>query len=274
MRTNTHPFAPGTVQRSRLIHLLVLVSLAVAWCAPAVPGVEGEDVTELQVLIVVTNHGTLGPSDADAKPTGFWLAEVAHPWAEFRDAGLAVDFASPDGGFVPMDPRSFDLEDAVNRRLWENLGAIEALYNSHALAAVDPTDYDAIFFAGGHGTMWDFPANEVVQQAVRRVWDDGGIVGAVCHGPAALVGVELEGGKQLVAGKRLTAFTVAEERAVDLVDAVPFLLTERLEELGATVVTAETFAEQVVADGRLVTGQNPASAGPTAARIVSLLQKR
>ncbi|MFW5846345.1 MAG: type 1 glutamine amidotransferase domain-containing protein, partial [Planctomycetota bacterium] len=220
-----------------------------------------------RVLIVTTNHGHISMDDGSTTPTGYWLAEVAHPWTRFQDAGFTIHFASPQGGFSPMDPRSFDLDDAANRRFWETLAAVEGLLHNLPLASVDASTYDAIYFAGGHGTMWDFPDNPVVQDAILAIWEAGGIVAAVCHGPAALVGVRQEDGALLVDGKRLTAFSIAEERAVQLAEEVPFLLTGRLEEQGAKVVTADNWQEQVVVDGRLITGQNPASADAAGARI-------
>lgn len=222
-----------------------------------------------QVLIVVTNHATLGDT---GKPTGYWLAEVAHPWVRLRDAGIAVDIASPQGGFAPMDPRSFDLDDADNRRFWETLAAVEAVMATKDLRQLEPADYAAVYFAGGHGTMWDFPGNPAIRRFVQEMWQEGGIVAAVCHGPAALVDVPLADGGQLVDGKRLTAFSVSEEKAVELQEAVPFLLTERLAEQGAEVLTAEDFQKKVVVDGRLITGQNPASAAAAGAAIVEQLR--
>ena len=223
-----------------------------------------------RVLVVVTNHGRMGDLD---EPTGYWLSEVAHPWAHFVDAGFTVDFASPDGGFSPMDPRSFDLDDAVNRRFWEDLGSVESLLHNRRLADVDAASYDAIYFAGGHGTMWDFPGDDAIERAIRDVWSKGGVVAAVCHGPAALVDVTLDDGTPLVEGKRVSAFSVAEEEALELQQVVPFLLTERLVANGAEVVTAERWEGKVVVDGRLVTGQNPASASEAGERIVDLVRE-
>ena len=222
-----------------------------------------------RVLIVVTNHGRMGDLD---EPTGYWLAEVAHPWAHFVDAGFLVDFASPVGGFSPMDPRSFDLDAVVNRRFWEDLDVVQSLLHNRRLADLDAAAYDALYFAGGHGTMWDFPGDDAIERSIREVWSNGGVVAAVCHGPAALVDVTLDDGTFLVDGKRVSAFTVDEEEALDLQGVVPFLLTERLAANGAEVVTADRWQGQVVVDGRLVTGQNPASASEAGERIVELVR--
>jgi putative intracellular protease/amidase len=220
-----------------------------------------------RVLIVVTNHAELGETGA---ATGYFLSEVAHPWKVFTEAGHSVDFASPRGGYAPMDPKSFDLEDPVNREFWHTLDAVEGVVATQPLAAVDPTAYGAIFFAGGHGTMWDFPNSDVVQTKIATLYSGGAVVGAVCHGPAALVGVEIDG-QPLVKGRRIAGFTNAEEDAVELSDAMPFLLETRLRELGAEFVAAPNFSANVVVDGRLVTGQNPASATKAAEAIVELL---
>jgi putative intracellular protease/amidase len=220
------------------------------------------------ILIVVTNHGELGDTQTR---TGYFLSEVTHPWHVFSEAGYEVEFASPRGGFSPMDPKSFDLSDPINREFWQNLDLVEGLVSTQSLTAIDPTDYAAIFFAGGHGTMWDFSTAESISSAIATHYKAGGLIGAVCHGPAALVGVEIDG-KPLVEGKRVAAFTNAEEDAVELTEAMPFLLETKLRELGADFVPAENFSANIVVSERLVTGQNPASATGTAEAIVDLLR--
>jgi len=220
-----------------------------------------------RILIVVTNHSSLGETGTK---TGYFLSEVAHPWHVFREAGYEVDFASPAGGYAPMDPKSFDLQDPVNRAFWETLSAVEALVHTRALAEIEPSDYKAIFFAGGHGTMWDFPNSALIAEKISAIYSAGGIVGAVCHGPAALVGVEVDGAP-LVKGRKVAAFTNSEESAVQLTDAMPFLLETKLRKLGAEFVKASDFQKKVAVDGRLVTGQNPASAEAAAKAIVDIL---
>jgi putative intracellular protease/amidase len=222
-----------------------------------------------RILIVVTNHPAMGDTGV---PTGYYLSEVAHPWHVFTEAGYKVDFASPRGGFAPMDPKSFDLSDSMNKTFWHTLAAVEGLVSTQDLAQVESSDYAAIFFAGGHGSMWDFPESEAVAHQLAAVYQQGGVVGAVCHGPAALVGVEVDG-KPWVQGKRVASFTNQEERAVELTDVMPFLLETKLEELGAEFVPAANFQINVVVDGRLVTGQNPASAEKAAEAIVQLLKQ-
>lgn len=219
------------------------------------------------ILIVVTNHDEIADTGA---PTGYYLSEVAHPWHVFTKAGYQVEFASPEGGFAPMDPKSFDLEDPLNQAFWHDLEAVQGLVYTKALGKLDPTAYAAIFFAGGHGTMWDFPKAKIVRRSIAKHYKSGGAIGAVCHGPAALVGVKIDG-VPLVEGKEVTGFTNAEEAAVELTEAMPFLLENKLRTLGAEFIEADKFQNNVVVSGRLVTGQNPASAGDTAKAVLKLL---
>lgn len=219
------------------------------------------------ILIVVTNHDQITDTGT---ATGYYLSEVAHPWQVFSQAGYAVEFASPEGRFAPMDPKSFDLGDPANKALWHDLDAVQGLVHTRALDDLNPKDYAAIFFAGGHGTMWDFPQSDSVRHSIARHYTNGGVIGAVCHGPAALLGVEIEG-SPLVQGKQVAAFTNEEEAAVGLTDAMPFLLESELRELGADFVKAPNFQSKVAVSERLVTGQNPASATAVAEAIVKLL---
>lgn len=248
-------------------HILSVIRMFVAVLIVGASALAAADQHQ-RVLMVVTNHDTLGDT---GKPTGLWLAEVAHPWAHFVDAGIEVTFASPDGGHAPIDPRSFDLSDETNRRFWEDLEAVEALATTTDLGEIDPAKYGAIYFAGGHGTMWDFPDDPAVELVTRAIWESGGIVSAVCHGPAALVDVKLSDGEYLVAGKTVTGFSNSEEEAVGLKDAVPFLLVDRLQSRGAEVSVADDWQTHVISSGRLITGQNPGSAGEAAQRIVTAM---
>lgn len=221
-----------------------------------------------QVLIVVTNHGELGET---GEPTGYFLSEVTHPWHVFQVAGYEVVFASPEGGFAPMDPKSFNLEDPVNKAFWHDLDAVQSLVHTKALGDLDLEAFEAIFFAGGHGTMFDFPDSSVVQAAVATLYESGRPVGAVCHGPAALVNVKLSDGSYLVDGRQVNGFTDEEEAAVELVEAMPFLLEARLRERGGDFSESPNFQKHVAVDGMLVTGQNPASAEAAAKAVVELI---
>lgn len=207
------------------------------------------------VLCVVTSHPVKGDTGV---ATGFWLSELTHVLAVLQDAGIPTDLASVRGGQPPVD--GFDLSDEINTRFWKDAGFRAALSHSLSLAEVDACHYSAVFFAGGHGTMWDFPDSPAVQRVVRGVYEAGGIVAAVCHGPAALVNAKLSNGSYLVSGKRVAAFTDEEEAEVRATNVVPFLLASTLKKHGALHKSAPNWSANVVVDDRLVTGQNPASA--------------
>lgn len=219
-----------------------------------------------RVLIVVTNHGDLGDT---GEKTGYYLSEVSHPHHALKEAHLEVEFASPKGGHAPVDPKSMDLEDPVNAAFWEEHE--ESLTQTIPLAKIDPADYRAIVFAGGHGTMWDFPGNEEIHRITTAIYEGGGVVAAICHGPAALVDVKRTDGNHLVKDRRVAAFTNDEEEAVGLTEVMPFLLETTLVSRGARHVHAPNFTENVVVDGRLVTGQNPASALGVGREVARLL---
>lgn len=218
------------------------------------------------VLFVLTSHGLKGKS---GQATGFYLGEVTHPLAQLEEAGLSVEFASIKGGQPPVD--GLNLDDPINLRYWNDLRFREAIRTTLRLDDVDPSRYSAIFFPGGHGTMWDFPDNPAVADLTRAVFEAGGVIGAVCHGPAALVNVRLSDGRYLVDGRDVSAFTDSEERAAGLETVVPFLLASTLEQRGARHHPAPDWMSQVIVDGRLVTGQNPQSASGVGAAIRDVL---
>jgi len=224
--------------------------------------------TTKKILIGLTSHSDLGGQGS----TGYYVPEAAEPWQIFTAAGYTVELASTAGGAPPAD--GVDLADSVQRAFLDDVEMSAKLANTPRFADVDPADYDAVLFAGGHGTMWDFPADAGVARLARAVYENDGVVAAVCHGPAALVGVTLSDGRPLVEGRQVSAFTNDEEQAAGLRDVVPFLLQTRLEELGAKHSYGPNFAEHVVTDGRLVTGQNPASATAVAQQILAALATR
>lgn len=225
------------------------------------------------ILLVLTNHSELGDT---GKLTGFFLSEAAHPYEVFAGHGHPVTLASPKGGFAPIDPKSFDLKDKGNALFWKKYGNGNAdkpgVAKTLALGDVDPTTFGAIFFAGGHGTVWDFPESKPAQKLTAVIYEAGGAIGAVCHGPSALVNVKLSDGSHLLKGKQTAVFTNAEEEAVGLTKTVPFLLQTAFEKAGATVVVADNFTENAVRDGRLVTGQNPASAKKSAELLIEAMK--
>lgn len=222
-----------------------------------------------RILLVLTSHDRLGDT---GKPTGAYLSEVAHPYAVFVREGYAVEFASPRGGRPPLD--GLQKPDPVSQAFLDDRDVQARLERSLRPDDVDPARYDAIVYAGGHGTMWDFPGDERLAALAAAIYERGGVVAAVCHGPAALVNIRLASGAYLVAGKEVAAFTNSEEQAVGLVGVVPFLLADALVARGATHRPAANWQAQVVTSERLVTGQNPASATGVAQGVVALLRAR
>lgn len=219
------------------------------------------------VLFVLTSHGIKGST---GQPTGYYLGEVTHPLAELQTAGIPVEFASIHGGEPPVD--GLNLDDATNARFWGDAAFRDAVRHTKRLGDVDASQYAGIFFAGGHGAMWDFPGNADVQRVTREIYEAGGLVGAVCHGPAALTNITLSNGAYLVAGKNVSSFTDSEERAVRLDKVVPFLLASTLEQRGAHHHAAPDWTAKVVVDGRLITGQNPQSASGVGAAMRDALR--
>jgi putative intracellular protease/amidase len=208
------------------------------------------------VLFVVTSCAVKGNTGI---PTGYNLAEVTHPLEKLQKAGIRVEFASIKGGNAPLDGLQ-DMKDPVIAHYWADADFRRSIANTMCIDTVDSSRYSAIFFAGGHGTMWDFPDSAAAQKAIREIDAAGGIVSAVCHGPAALVNATKADGSLLIAGKRLAAFTDGEEEAVQSTHVVPFLLATTLNKRGALHQNAANWANNVVVDGRLITGQNPQSA--------------
>ncbi len=225
-----------------------------------------------RVAIILTSHGTLGES---GKATGFYFDEMATPYWALKDAGHTVTLASIQGGKPPSDPGSIkdnpDDRPAAVQRFLTNDDAMAELDNTPAVADLDPGDFDAVFLPGGHGTMFDFAGNAVLGALVGKIYDNDGIIGAVCHGPAGLLGARRADGQPVVAGHKVNAFTDAEEAAVGLTKTVPFLLETSLREQGAAFENADNFNAHAVRDRQLITGQNPASVGSVADLILKAL---
>jgi putative intracellular protease/amidase len=223
------------------------------------------------ILILTTSHDRIGDTD---RQTGFYWEELALPYWAFREAGYVVAFASPKGGMPPADPGSAKPEGraAAVQRFLDDADAMTALSHSLPVADAKAADYAAVFLPGGHGTMWDMSQTSAVGQIVGQVFEQGGIVGAVCHGPAGLLEARLSDGTPVVAGRRVNGFTDAEERAAGLDGVVPYLLETRLRALGGLFEgNAANFQPHAVCDGRLITGQNPASSAPVATLILAAL---
>jgi putative intracellular protease/amidase len=228
-----------------------------------------------RILIVLTSHTRLGET---GRATGFYFDEMAAPYYALIDAGHQVDIASIRGGPAVHDPGSVKADPAARpaavRRFLEDPAAMAKLSSTLPIEAVDAAAYDGVFLPGGHGTMYDFPTSEALGRVVGRIADQGGVIGAVCHGPAGLVDARRADGTPVIAGLKVNSFTDAEEAAVGLTDAMPFLLETRLRELGGLFEGAPNFTAKAVRDGQLITGQNPMSAEAVAALLVEALSER
>jgi putative intracellular protease/amidase len=220
--------------------------------------------------MILTSHDTLGST---GQKTGFWLEELASPYCVFKDAGAQVTLASPKGGQPPIDPKSDtpDWQTDATRRFEADAEAKAALAKTKPISGLDAGDYDAIFFPGGHGPMWDYPGNQTLANLIEAFDEEVKPIGAVCHGPAALVSAKRSDGSPLVTGRKVTGFTNGEEAAVQLTEVVPFLLEEKLKQLGGKYVKGPDFAPFVIADGHIVTGQNPASSAMTAKKVLEAI---
>lgn len=224
----------------------------------------------MKVLIVLTSHDQLGDT---GEKTGFWLEELAAPYYVFRDAGADVTLASPKGGQPPLDPKSAspDFQTDDTRRFEADAEAKAALAATQRLADVAIRDYDAVFYPGGHGPLWDLAVDPASIALIEAAAADGKPVGAVCHAPAVLRDVKGTDGAPLVKGKAVTGFSNSEEAAVALTDVVPFLVEDMLKANGGIYSCGADWTPHVVRDGLLVTGQNPASSAPTAQAVLDLL---
>lgn len=254
----------------RVIATLLVIAINTV-SSTAFPEVKTKPKETQKVLLVVTSNNQLGDT---GKNTGYYLSEVTHPYFRLTDAGFSVDIASPKGGKAPMDERSHNLNDSDNKRFLENPTLVAKLDHTVSLKNINPNEYSAILFAGGHGTMWDFPDNKIINKIASTIYEKGGVVSAVCHGPAALINIKLSNRKYLVDGKSVTAFTNDEEDAAQLTNAMPFLLETKLIERGAIFKKADLWQKNVVISERLVTGQNPASARGVGEAIVNILNDK
>lgn len=234
----------------------------------ATPAIAQQSLKDERILIVVSSLDKKAPD----RVGGFWFPELTHPVEVFDKAGLSYDIASPKGGLAPFD--GFDLSDPATLDFWTSPEHRNKLANTTRLAQVDPSKYAAVLLVGGHGPMWDFVHNPELDEIVRSIYENNGIVSAVCHGPAGLLEVKLSNGQQLIKGRRLTGFTAEEERAREYDKIVPFELENALKRAGATFEEAPPFENLVVVDGRLVTGQNPASAKPLAEAVAKALRSK
>ena len=224
----------------------------------------------MKILMVLTSHDKLGNTD---KKTGFWLEEFAAPYYVFKDAGAEVTLATPKGGQPPIDPASD--EDAAQtddtRRFKADTEAQKHLASTLKLSDVTEDGFDAIFYPGGHGPLWDLAEDTDSKRLIESFAGADNPVGAVCHAPAVFRDTLGKDGKPLVAGRRVTGFTNTEEEAVALKKVVPFLVEDMLKAKGGSYEKGPDWSSFVLCDGKLVTGQNPASSAAAAKRILALL---
>jgi len=223
----------------------------------------------MKILMVLTSHDTLGNT---GRKTGFWLEEFVAPYYTFIDAGAAGTVASPKGGQPPLDPVSDTPEGQTDltRRFKRDTAAQAVLANTVKLSDMKASDYDAVFYPGGHGPMWDLAEDPHSIALIESFYNSGKPVAAICHAPGVLRHVTFQG-QPIVKGKRVAGFTNSEEEAVSLTKVVPFLVEDELKRLGGLYEKAADWASFVVTDGRLVTGQNPASSKAGAAALLQLL---
>ncbi len=237
------------------IKKLLIITISMFMIITGNSKAKNSDNMKKKILFVVTNHDKKGNT---GEPTGFYLSEVTHPWDVLVNEGYEIDFVSPDGGQAPID--GFNLGDPINKKFWDNTKYRQKIEYTMKPSEVKTENYAAIHYAGGHGAMWDFPNNTELALIASEIYENNGIVSAVCHGPAALVNIKLSSGKYLVNGKKVNAFTNEEEAAVKLDKVVPFLLESKLIERGGIFEKSGLWQTHVVVDQHLITGQNPQSA--------------
>lgn len=225
---------------------------------------------KLKVLFVLTSHDQLGNT---GKKTGFWIEEFATPYYFLIDKNIDVIIASPVGGQAPIDPKSkeADFQTVSTKRYFADVKTQQKLSNTKKLSAVNQKDFDAIFYPGGHGPMWDLATNKNSIALIQSFYNNNKPIAFVCHGPAALVNVKNSQGEYLIKGKKITGFTNTEETAVQLTQVVPFSLENKLKEIGAVYESGADWSSFTVTDGLLLTGQNPQSSEEVAEKLFAMI---
>lgn len=224
----------------------------------------------MNILMVLTSHSALGDT---GEKTGFWVEEFAAPYYVLADAGASITIASPLGGQPPVDPKSevAAAQTPDTKRFYGDMEAIDKVANTVKLSDIKAADYDAVFYPGGHGPLWDLTNDKNSIQLIEHFYNTQKPVAFVCHAPAALVNVKAENGEPLVKGKKITGFSDTEEEAVGLTKVVPFLLEAELKKLGAHYSKGADWSDYTQQDGLLITGQNPASSASVAKLLVTTL---
>lgn len=227
----------------------------------------------MKILMVLTSHSDLGNT---GEKTGFWIEEFAAPYYVFADAGATITIASPLGGQPPVDPKSEapDAQTPATQRFYKDYTAIDLVAHTLKLSDINESDYDAVFYPGGHGPLWDLANDKDSIELIQSFYKNQKPVAFVCHAPAALVNVTTENGEFLVKNKKVTGFSNTEEEAVKLTDIVPFLLEDELKNKGGIYSRGNDWGSYVQQDGLLITGQNPASSEETARLLLATLNDK
>lgn len=225
----------------------------------------------MKILFVLTSHSQLGATD---QKTGFWIEEFATPYYVLSDAGAQITIASPEGGQPPVDPKSevTEAQTPSTLRFFKDITAVDKVANSYKLSDIDPEDFDALFYPGGHGPLWDLATDKTSIKLIEDFYNTQKPIAFVCHAPAALVNVKAENGQPLVKGKKVTGFSDTEEEAVGLTKIVPFLLEQELKKLGAHYSKGADWTSFTQHDGLLITGQNPGSSEEVAKLLLQVVR--
>ena len=224
-----------------------------------------------KMLVVVTSFEKYPTIN---RPTGLWLGEAVHFVKKVEAAGYSVEFVSPKGGYTPIDPHSLAMAEPLDWEFYQNKAFMHRLGTTLAPSAVNPADYACIYYAGGHGVVWDFSDNVELQAISREIYESGGIVSSVCHGAVGLLNIKLSDGRLVIKGKRVTGFSNAEEKLAELDKRVPFLTESEMVARGAVYQKPDQpWASFAVEDSRVITGQNPASGGAVADLVILRLTK-
>ncbi len=222
-----------------------------------------------KALIIVTSHDKLGNS---GKQTGFWLCEATHAYLALEKKGYEIDFVSPRGGKAPIDERSLEPENPVNKTFYEKKDAVSKLENTLKLKDIKPDNYSVVVFIGGHGALWDFVDNNQLEKIAVNIYENGGIIAAIEHGQAALLDVKLSYGRKLIEGRSVTAFNNEQEAEMKLTEFLPFSLEDEITKRGAKFTEAPNWKPRVAVSERLITGQNTASMKYLLDEMVKLLK--
>ena len=227
----------------------------------------------MKVLIVLTSHGELGNT---GEKTGFWIEEFASPYYVLADAGAELTLASPKGGQPPVDPKSesADAQSSYTKRFYGDYDLIDKVAHTFKLSEINEADYDAVFYPGGHGPLWDLATDATSIALIENFYKNNKPVAFVCHAPAALLKVKAPDGEPLVKGKEVTGFSDTEEEAVKLTKVVPFLLEDELKKLGAHYSKGDNWSSYVKEDGLIITGQNPASSEAVAKLLLTAMNNK